>query len=286
MTTILSAGPIVSSRMEVLETEVKALKKQNITPKMAVILVGNDPASLIYVSHKERKCKKIGCEFELIHLNEDVEKEKFLSEVDRINNDPSIHGCFAQLPLPDHLDDIDVTAMINPIKDVDGFGENSIVEAYKGETPFFTPCTPKGILELFDHYNINVEGKHVVVIGRSLIVGRPLSLLLQNRCATVTICHKKTKDLKKHTQSADIVISATGNPKMLTKEYFKGDNSQVVVDIGINKDENGKTCGDVDFENVQGQVEAITPVPGGVGPLTVLSLMENLVKAASLQSKE
>ncbi|MBC74882.1 MAG: bifunctional methylenetetrahydrofolate dehydrogenase/methenyltetrahydrofolate cyclohydrolase [Halobacteriovoraceae bacterium] len=285
MTTILSTQNIVDNKLEKLAKRVQKLKERTIRPKMKVVLVGENSASLVYVGIKEKTCKKLQCDFELLRLPHDVTRKEFLNEVDSMNNDPSIHGCFVQLPVPEHLQDIDVTSLINPEKDVDGFGGATIVDIYKGKTPFFLPCTPMGVLELLNHNQIEALGKRVVIIGKSLIVGRPLSLLLQNMGATVTVCHSKTQNLESHTLQADIIISAVGSPKFLTKDYFNKDLNQVVIDVGINRDHNGKLCGDVDFENVKNIVSAITPVPGGVGPLTVISLMENLVKSAERATK-
>lgn len=248
-------------------------------PFMKVILVGENPASQIYVSRKQELCRKVGCDFKLVHLPADVEKSRFLDEVQKMNEDEKVTGCFVQLPVPNQLKDIDVTALIAPEKDVDGFGAPSIVAMYKGKDPQFAPCTPKGILALLKHYQIPVAGKSITVIGRSLIVGKPLSLMLQNRGATVTMCHSLTENLEIHTKTSDIIISAVGQAKFLDQKYFRDDQSQVVIDVGMCRDQDNLLCGDVDFENVKKQVNAITPVPGGVGPLTVLSLIENLIIA-------
>lgn len=285
MTTILSTQNIVENKLELLAKRVQKLKEKGIRPKMKVILVGENSASLVYVGIKERTCKKLECDFELLQLPETIKREQFLSEVELMNKDPQIHGCFVQLPVPNHLKNIDITSLINPDKDVDGFGGQTIVDIYKGKVPFFMPCTPMGVLELFRFNKIDPLGKNVVIIGKSLIVGRPLSLLLQNLGATVTVCHSKTKNLSSHTRNADIIISAVGNPRFLTCEFFNKRLAQVVVDVGISKDKNDKICGDVDFENVKELVSAITPVPGGVGPLTVISLMENLIKSAERTRK-
>lgn len=284
MTTILRAKPLVSSRIHSLKAKVADLKQMGITPKMRVILVGDNTASLSYVGRKEKLCQKVGCEFELLRLPEDVERETFLLKVNEANQDPDITGCFVQLPVPQQLKDIDVTRLIAPEKDVDGFGTASIVDIYKGSDPLFVPCTPKGILQLLDHHNIEVAGKSVVVLGRSLIVGKPMALLLQNRNATVTMCHSQTANLRQYTRQADIIISAVGKPKFLDKSYFNSELNQIVVDVGICRDSEGNLCGDVDFGEVSPLVAAITPVPGGVGPLTVLSLIENLILASELKS--
>ncbi|MCO4755226.1 MAG: bifunctional 5,10-methylenetetrahydrofolate dehydrogenase/5,10-methenyltetrahydrofolate cyclohydrolase [Bacteriovoracaceae bacterium] len=285
MTTILSAQPIVGPKTAILKEKAQRLKALGIIPKMRVIIVGENPASLVYVNIKEKTCKKIGCDFELLRLPEDVTRELFLSEVQKMNEDPSVHGCFVQLPVPPQLRDIDVTSLIAAQKDIDGFGVQSIVDMYKGKDPFFMPCTPKGILELIKNNDIELSGKNVTVIGRSLIVGKPISLLLQNRGATVTMCHSQTKNLEEHTRNSDIIISAVGSPKFLKQTHFKDNKSQVLIDVGISRDQSGMLAGDIDFEKVKDQVKAITPVPGGIGPLTVISLMENLINAAEKISK-
>lgn len=279
MTKILYSKNVVDNKINYLKSKCLELSNLGLRPKMQVVLVGNNPASLIYVRNKELMCQKVGAEFVLKKLDSDVSVEKFLETIEEMNKDSSITGCFVQLPIPKQLQSIDVTSLINPEKDVDGFGINSIVSLYKNSNESFIPCTPKGILTLINYYNLEIESKHVVIIGRSLIVGRPLSLLLTNLNATVTLCHSKTINLPAITRNADIIISAIGNSKFLTTNYFKSDKSQVVIDVGISNDENKKLTGDVDFEHVKNNVKAITPVPGGVGPMTVLSLIENLVLA-------
>lgn len=281
MVTIIKSKPLIDNSLPQLALEVEKLKTK---PKMRVILVGNNPASLAYVGHKEKMCKKIGAECDLVKLDANVKREEFLAEIKKLNEDSSIHGGFVQLPLPEHLKDIDTTELINNKKDVDGFGIESFMGLIKDDhTRAFIPCTPKGIIRLLKHFEIPIKYQNITIIGRSLIVGKPLFLLLQAEGATVTLCHSKTKDLKQHTKSADIIISAVGKERFLTKKYFKSDQSQVLIDVGINKDSNGKLCGDMDFDNIQDQVKAITPVPGGVGPMTVFSLMENLILATQRQ---
>lgn len=279
MTTILSTQSIIDEKIQALRLRVESLKKAGLAPKMRVILVGNNPASRIYVSRKEKFCHELGCLFELVELDEQVSEGDFLKAVNSMNADESVTGCFVQLPVPKHLSHIDVTQIIDPAKDVDGFGAPSILELYKGRDPFFIPCTPKGILTLLESQQVQLKGKTVAIVGRSLIVGKPLSLLLKNRGATVTICHKDTPDTSFYTKHADIIVTAIGVPKYFGKKFFRNDQSQIVIDVGISKDEDNRTCGDVDFEEVLPMVKALTPVPGGVGPLTVFSLMENLIAA-------
>ena len=255
-------------------------------PKMRVILVGENQASVAYVKHKEKMCSKIGAQFELVKLAQDINKDDFLAEIQKLNSNSSIHGGFVQLPLPKHLSDIDTTELIAREKDVDGFGVESFIGLIKNNYDRgFIPCTPKGIMTLFAQNDIELQGKDVTIIGRSLIVGKPMALLLQNAGATVTMCHSKTSDLKSHTLNADIIISAVGKTKFLGKEFFKEDNSQILIDVGINRTKDGKLCGDMNYEEIKNQVAAITPVPGGVGPMTVLSLMENLVLAKQRQGE-
>lgn len=279
MTKLLLAKTLIDSNLPLLANKCAKLKAQGVTPKIKIILVGENSASRVYVNHKKTLCEKVGAEFELNHLPETVSKQDFLNAINDMNNDPKVTGCFVQLPVPAHLQDIDITQLINPDKDVDGFHSRSFINIYKNSNVTFYPCTPKGIVTLLKHYDIPISGKHIVVIGRSLIVGKPLSLMFSNLNATVTMCHSKTHQLEMHTRAADIIVAAVGIPKYLTTKHFRNDNSQVVVDVGMNRDENGKLCGDVDFENVKDQLAAITPVPGGVGPLTVYSLIENLMAA-------
>jgi methylenetetrahydrofolate dehydrogenase (NADP+)/methenyltetrahydrofolate cyclohydrolase len=279
MTKLLIAKPIIDARIDELKKKCLELKKIGLTPKMQVLLVGENQASVLYVRNKKKLCEKVGADFVLKKLPSDIERSVFLDTIEKMNLDPSTTGCFVQLPIPQHLQDIDVTELISAEKDVDGFGASSIVGLYKNKSQGFVPCTPKGILTLFEYYNISLAGKNIVMVGRSQIVGKPLSLLLVNKNATVTLCHSHTKNLALITKSADIVITATGKSRYLTTDFLRDDKSQVIIDVGISKDDQGKTSGDVDFENVKDSVAAITPVPGGVGPLTVLSLIENLVLA-------
>lgn len=279
MAKLLLAKDVVESKIPLLNKKCLRLKEQELTPKMRVVLVGNSPASLLYIKNKKKLCERVGADFELIELDENVSEQDFLKTINDMNTDDLVTGCFVQLPIPKHLQGVDVTNLINPLKDVDGFHGDSVVHMYRDSNEGFVPCTPKGILSLLEHHNIELEGKNVVVIGRSLIVGKPISLLLTNKNATVTLCHSRTNDIKMFTKQADIIICAIGRAKYLDASFLNDSKNQVVIDVGINKDENNKTCGDVDFESVEPFVSAITPVPGGVGPLTVLSLIENLIEA-------
>jgi len=276
MTKILDAKSVINSKMQNLKDLSQSLAQKGLKPKLSVILVGDNPASLLYVGNKKKFCEKIDAEFELIKLPADISEEKFLYEVNRVNHDPSVTGCFVQLPIPKYLQHINITQLINPKKDVDGFHLNTINQLYMSDLTGIIPCTPKGIVTLLKENDIEIAGKDITIIGRSHIVGRPLSLLLNAYNATVTMCHSQTTNVENHTKNADIIISAVGIPHFITRKHINDHKNQIVIDVGMNKFE-GKTVGDVDYQNVFDHVAAITPVPGGVGPMTVFSLMENLL---------
>lgn len=278
MPNLLLAHEIIDKKLPELARKSSELTQKGLTPKLSVILVGNNPASKIYVRNKNKFCEKIGIEFQLIELDENITENKFLAEVNKLNNDNSVTGCFVQLPVPKHLSHIDITQLINPAKDVDGFHLSTVTDLYQGKLSGIIPCTPKGIITLLEENNISIEGKDIVIIGRSHIVGKPLSLLLNAKNATVTLCHSKTKNLKKHTMMADIIISAVGIAHYIGRDHLNNHKNQYIIDVGMNKLD-GKTVGDVNFEEVKDHCMAITPVPGGVGPMTVYSLMENILKA-------
>lgn len=280
---LLYARPLIEGKIPSLKSKVNELAHNGLRPKMNVILVGSHPASVIYVENKKRFCQEVDAEFILTHLSSDVKEEVFLKTIEKANTDPSITGLFVQLPVPEHLKHIDTTTLINPDKDVDGFGPDSIVDLYKGKTDGLLPCTPKGIITLLKHNGITLEGKNIVMIGRSLIVGKPMFHLLSNYNATVTLCHSRTENLAHYTKNADIIISAIGKAKFIDQNHIRHDGSQVIIDVGMNYDENQKLCGDVDFEKVCDKVLAISPVPKGVGPMTVFSLIENLIDATHKQ---
>ena len=284
MTKILSSKSLVDERIPALTEKCRELKAKGLTPFMKVILVGNSPASLLYIKNKKRLCEKIEANFELIHLEESISEKDFLKTVDQHNKDTETTGLFIQFPLPDHLKKLPVASLISPEKDVDGFHPQNIYGLYSGDSDHgLYPCTPKGVLKLLKYNDIEINGKNAVVIGRSLIVGKPMAILLGNENATVTLCHSKTQNIKDHTKRADIIISAVGKARYLTKDYLRDTADQTLVDIGINQDEDNKLCGDLDFENIKDHCHAITPVPGGIGPLTVLSLIENLILATQNQ---
>lgn len=259
-----------------LKEEVAALTAAGNTPALAVILVGNDPASRVYVSNKEKACAEVGIRSEEFTLPEDTTEEQLLELVHTLNNRDDIHGILCQLPLPSHLDDKTVIAAIDPRKDVDAFHTQNVGHIMIGDYTFL-PCTPAGVMELLHRSGIDVAGKHCVVIGRSNIVGKPMAMLLLHENATVTICHSRTQNLKEICRSADVLVAAVGRAKFVTPDMVK--DGAAVIDVGINRDENGKLCGDVD-PSVDAVAGFLTPVPGGVGPMTIALLLKNTVTAA------
>lgn len=259
-----------------LKIEIQDIKvKTGKIPGLATILVGENTASKIYIRIKHKACEEIGIYSKNIELQEDVSSEKVLEEIEKLNSDESIHGILLQMPLPEHLDPLGMMNKIDPIKDVDGFHPNNMGNLLIGKEKLI-PCTPKGILTLLNEYNIDLKGKDVAIVNHSNVLGKPLALLMINRDATISVCHEYTKDLMKFTKSADIIVIGIGKAKFLKKEMIK--DGATIIDVGINRIE-GKLYGDVDFEDVKNKVSAITPVPGGVGPMTVASLMENTVLA-------
>lgn len=255
-----------------LKEEAEALKAQGKEATLAVIQVGADPASTVYVRNKKKGCEYIGIRSLSYELPEETTQEELLSLVEELNQRADVNGILVQLPLPDHLDEDAVIRTISPFKDVDGFHPQSVGALCIGQKGFVS-CTPAGIIQLLKRSGIEIAGKECVILGRSNIVGKPMSLLMLRENATVTVAHSRTKNLKEVCKRADILIVAVGRPKMITEEYVK--EGAVVIDVGINRDENNKLCGDVDFDAVAPVCEAITPVPGGVGPMTIAMLMEN-----------
>lgn len=252
-----------------------------ITPGLAVVIVGDDPASRVYVNNKKKACELVGFKSEEYALPAETTQDELLELVNTLNNKDDINGILVQLPLPKHLDDKAVIAAISPQKDVDAFHAVNVGKIMLGEYDFL-PCTPSGVMEMLHSYNIEVSGKNCVVIGRSNIVGKPMAMLLLHENGTVTICHSRTKNLADITKQADILVAAVGRPKFVTADMVK--EGAVVIDVGMDRDENGKLCGDVDFENVKDKCSYITPVPGGVGPMTIATLMKNTLKAARIQN--
>ena len=255
----------------------KEVADNNIKATLAVIQVGNDPASSVYVGNKKKACEYIGIGSASYELPEETSEEELLKLIDDLNADDSINGILVQLPVPKHIDDKKIIERISPLKDVDGFHPESVGNLCIGQDGFVS-CTPAGIIELLKRSDVLIEGKECVVIGRSNIVGKPMALLLLANNGTVTICHSRTKNLKEVCKRADILVAAVGKPKMITSEYIK--EGAVVIDVGIHRQDDGKLCGDVDYEDVAPHTSAITPVPGGVGPMTIAMLMVNCVKAA------
>lgn len=260
-----------------LKLEVQELKEKEINPKLAVIMVGEDKASAVYVRNKSKACNELGIEFEeFIKRNETTQKE-LIDLIDELNKREDIHGILLQSPIPKHLDIREAFNRIDSKKDVDGFNPINVGKLAIGEDCFIS-CTPYGVIKMLEAYNIEIEGKRAVVIGRSNIVGKPVAQCLLNKNATVTICHSKTRNIAEVVREADIVIAALGKPKFVTEDMIK--DGAVVIDVGINRNSEGKLEGDVDFENVSKKASYITPVPGGVGPMTIAMLMNNVVKAA------
>ncbi len=275
-------GKIISSSVkERVKTEVAVLKEQGVTTGLAVIIVGEDPASKVYVANKKKACEDLGIISEEYALPETTTQEELLNLIDELNKKPSINGILCQLPLPRHLDEQAVINAILPEKDVDAFHPQNVGKIMLGDYDF-VPCTPAGIMEMLAYENIDITGKNCVVIGRSNIVGKPMGMLLLHKNGTVTICHSRTKDLTEVCKQADILVAAVGRPNFVTADMVK--TGAVVIDVGINRVD-GKLVGDVDFENVKEKCSAITPVPGGVGPMTIAMLMQNTLTAAKKQNK-
>lgn len=262
-----------------LKEKVAKYKEQGIEITLAVVKVGNDPASAVYVRNKEKACEYVGINSKTLALPEETTEEELLNVVKELNEDKNVNGILVQLPLPKHIDESKVLLTIDSTKDVDGFHPVNVGKMVIGEDTFL-PCTPAGIIEMIKRTDIDIEGKECVVIGRSNIVGKPMAMLMLKENATVTIAHSRTKDLKEVTKRADIIVAAIGKAKFVTADYVK--EGAVVIDVGMDRDENGELCGDVDFESVSKVASAITPVPGGVGPMTVTMLLVNCLRSVEL----
>lgn len=280
MSQIINGKELAKHIREELKEEVKELKNAEIYPKLAVIMVGDDPASKVYVRNKSRACEDVGIEYEEYLLPAKTTREELLELIEKLNNDERVHGILVQSPLPEGLDANEAFRTILPKKDVDGFHPVNVGKLSLNQDCFVS-CTPYGIIKMLEAYNVPIEGANAVIIGRSNIVGKPLAQCLLNKNATVTICHSKTKNLKEITKKADILIAAIGKTKFVTEDMVK--ENATVIDVGINRTEEGKLVGDTDFENIKEKVSFITPVPGGVGPMTIAMLMYNVVKAAKQQ---
>ena len=280
----LLMGKEVSARIKAeLKTEVENLKKEGINPGLAVIIVGEDPASQVYVRNKERACEECGIYSEKYALPAETTQEELLKLIDELNNKSSISGILVQLPVPKHIDEKTIINAIAPNKDVDAFHPVNVGKIMVGNYDF-VPCTPAGVMELIKESGIDVSGKECVIVGRSNIVGKPQAMLCLHQKGTVTICHSKPKNLAEKTKNADILVAAVGIPNFIKGDMIK--EGAVVIDVGINRLENKKLCGDVEFESAEKVAGAITPVPGGVGPMTIAMLMKNTVKAAILNKSK
>ena len=280
MAQLIDGKKISQEIKDELRQTVAELKAQGKEGALAVIQVGSDPASSVYVRNKKRACEYIGIRSESYELPEQTSEDELLALIDRLNRDPKINGILCQLPVPAHMDEDKIIRAIDPAKDVDGFHAQNVGALVIGQQGFVS-CTPAGIIQLLKRSGVETAGKNCVIVGRSNIVGKPMAMLMLRENATVTVCHSHTKDLKEVTKRADILIVAIGKPKMITADYVK--EGAVVIDVGIHRPEGGKLCGDVDFDSVEKTASAITPVPGGVGPMTIAMLMNNCVEAKGIQ---
>lgn len=274
---IINGKELAQDLRNEMKKEVKTLKNNGLTPHLTVILVGDNPASRSYVNGKKKASAEIGISSEIIEMPAETTEQQLLNQIEQLNEDDNVHGILVQLPLPEHIDEQKVIETIHPSKDVDGFHPINIGRMMVGQDTFL-PCTPYGIVTMLKSRNIPIEGKHVVVIGRSNIVGKPVGQLLLNENATITYCHSRTKDIKAHTKQADIVIVAVGKAHFVNRDFIKQD--AVVIDVGVNRQEDGTLTGDVDFEDVKDIASFLTPVPQGVGPMTITMLLKNTIKAA------
>ena len=282
MATIIDGRQLAKKIRANLKKECEKLKVQGINPKLAVIMVGDNPASKIYVRNKSRACNEVGIEYQEYLLPENATQKELLELIKKLNQDKEINGILLQSPLPQHLNINEAFKAITYLKDVDGFTPASVGKLCIGEETFIS-CTPYGVIKMFEEYNIDLKGKNVVILGRSNIVGKPLMQCCLQKDATVTVCHSKTENLNEYTKKADVIIAAIGKAKFLTADMVK--DGVVIIDVGINRQDDGKLVGDVDFENVSKKASYITPVPGGVGPMTIAMLMNNVIKATKEQQK-
>ena len=280
MAEIIDGKELAKKVRKELKKEVELLKEKGINPKLAVIMVGNDPGSTVYVRNKSKACEKVGIEFEEFLFDEKTEEKELLDLIDKLNEDDSIHGILLQCPVPKHIDVNKAFRRISPNKDVDGFNPINVGNLTIGEDAFIS-CTPYGVVKMFEEYNIETEGKRAVILGRSNIVGKPMIQCMLNKNSTVTVCHSRTQNIGEVIKEADIVIAAIGKPNFVKADMVK--DGAVVIDVGINRLEDGTITGDVDYENVAEKASFITPVPGGVGPMTIAMLLNNVVKAAKIE---
>ena len=276
---IIDGKKISTEIKDELKEQVAQLKAEGVEVTLAVVKVGEDPASAVYVRNKEKACEYIGINSKKIEMPEETTEEELLKLVDDLNTDPAINGILVQLPLPKHIDENKILLAIDPMKDVDGFHPVNVGKMVIGEESFL-PCTPAGIIEMIKRSGLDIEGKECVIIGRSNIVGKPMAILMLRENATVTVTHSRTKDLPEVCKRADIIVAALGKAKFVTKDFVK--EGAIIIDVGMDRDEDGKLCGDVDFDDVKDIASAITPVPGGVGPMTVTMLLVNCLRSVEL----
>ena len=276
---IIDGKKISTEIKDELKEQVAQLKAEGVEVTLAVVKVGEDPASAVYVRNKEKACEYIGINSKKIEMPEETTEEELLKLVDDLNTDPAINGILVQLPLPKHIDENKILLAIDPMKDVDGFHPVKVGKMVIGEESFL-PCTPAGIIEMIKRSGLDIEGKECVIIGRSNIVGKPMAILMLRENATVTVTHSRTKDLPEVCKRADIIVAALGKAKFVTKDFVK--EGAIIIDVGMDRDEDGKLCGDVDFDEVKDIASAITPVPGGVGPMTVTMLLVNCLRSVEL----
>ena len=280
MAEIIDGKELAKKVRKELKIEVDRLKQKGINPKLAVIMVGNDPGSTVYVRNKSKACEKVGIEFEEFLFEENISEETLLELIDKLNKDDKVHGILLQCPVPKHIDVNKAFRRISPNKDVDGFNPINVGNLTIGEDAFIS-CTPYGVVKMFEEYNIETEGKRAVILGRSNIVGKPMIQCMLNKNSTVTVCHSRTQNIGEVIKEADIVIAAIGKPNFVKADMVK--DGAVVIDVGINRLEDGTITGDVDYEKVAEKASFITPVPGGVGPMTIAMLLNNVVKAAKIE---
>lgn len=280
--TLLKGKEVADKVKEELILETNNLKSAGISPKLTIIRVGKREDDLAYERGAVKRCEAIGIETNIIELDSEIKEEDFLKILSDVNDDKSTNGILLFRPLPKQLNEDVIKYQISPEKDIDCFSPVNIAKLMEGDKSGFNPCTPTAVIEMIKHFNIEIEGKKVVVLGRSMVVGKPVSMMLLNENATVTICHSKTHDLKEVTKEADILVVAVGRAKMVKEDFVK--EGAVVIDVGINVDENGKLCGDVDFELVENKASMITPVPGGVGAVTTTVLAKHIIRAAKAQN--
>lgn len=281
MSEIIDGKKLAKEIRESLKVEANKLKEKGIIPHLSVIMVGDNDASKVYVRNKSKACEEIGIEFKEYLLPNDTKQEELISLIEKLNKDKNVNGILLQSPIPKPLNIQEAFNTIDPKKDVDGFNPYNVGNLCIGQDSFI-PCTPYGIMKMFEKYNIEIDGRKVAIIGRSNIVGKPMAQCMLAKNATVTICHSRTRELKKELKDADIIISAAGKRNMVTEDMVK--EGAVIIDVGMNRNDEGKLCGDVDFEKLKEKASYITPVPGGVGPMTIAMLMSNVIKATKEQN--